>query len=101
MKESEDEFIRKLIRGVYLEHNIYISEVYINRYPERISIKFLMHLTKSKHYGNLILELKSLLTSLLVLKYGKNIDIKCKQWNHLVGKSKMRIDGGKKESKSN
>ena len=101
MKESEDEFIRKLIRGVYLEHNIYISEVYINRYPERISIKFLMHLTKSKHYGSLILELKSFLTSLLVLKYGKNIDINFKQCNHLLGNSKILIDWLKTEIEKN
>ena len=45
MRESDDQFIRKLVRGIFLEHDIFISEIYINRYPERISIKFLMHLT--------------------------------------------------------
>ena len=92
MRESDDQFIRKLVRGIFLEHDIFISEIYINRYPERISIKFLMHLTKKGHYCGLILELKSLITSLLVLKYGKNVDINFKQCNHIFGNSKILID---------
>lgn len=97
MLEWEDEFIRKILRGIYLEHDIFISEIYINRYPERISIKFLMHLTNKNHYSDLIIELRYLIQSLLTLKYGKNVDINFKQCNHLLGNSKILIDWLKTE----
>jgi len=87
----EDIFIRKCVRNIYLKHGILTSEPYINRYPERISIKFFMFCTDSSQY-KIQWELYSLLKSLLVLKYNKNIDISFKQSPHLLFNSKILTD---------
>jgi hypothetical protein len=91
MSSHEDIFIRKLIRNIYLKHGILTSEPYINRYPERISIKFFMFCTDASQYKIQLLIL-GLLKSILVLKYNKNIDISFKQSPHLLFNSKILTD---------
>ena len=97
---ESDKFIRKLVRNIYLKHGILTSEAYIHRYPERISIKFLMYITDSSQYKiqNLLI---SLIKSILVLKYNKNVNISYKQCSHLMFNSKILVDYLEKKLKGN
>lgn len=97
---ESDKFIRKLVRNIYLKHGILTSEAYIHRYPERISIKFLMYMTDSSQYKIQSLLMK-LIKSILVLKYNKNINIYYKQCPHLLFNSSILVDYLEQKLKGN
>ena len=88
-----EKWIRDFIEGLFSSYNFIVSDVFIHIYPKKITIKFLIFISKkNKHsrYCALYLErLIRFLKSSLLLKLNKNITISVRVANDAFDDSKI------------
>ncbi len=74
-----EKWIRDFIRGLFENYNYVVSDVFIHIYPKKISLKFLVFISKNNknsRYCVLYLErLVAMTKSVLSLRFNKNVSV--------------------------
>jgi len=88
-----EKWIRDFTEGLFTRYNYVVSDIFIHIYPRKITIKFLIFISKknkNSRYCVLYLErLIKLLKSILLLKLNKNITISIRVVNDAFDDSKI------------
>jgi len=74
-----EKWIREFVTGLFQKYNYFVSDVFIHIYPKKISLKFLVFISKknkNSRYCALYLErIIGITKSILALKFNKNVSI--------------------------
>lgn len=85
------DFYRFIIKNIFLQQNIFISDIYIQEYPKAINFKFNLFIIKKTQY-NIIKYLIEFIHLILILYTKKNIFITFKTAPNLYNNIDVLIE---------